>query len=186
MGTFGPNIGNTFISDGTLGTIAMTSPSNAQLSDNVYASAGLLLGQISNYLKVTNFNFSVPTDATITGITVNVERNATSLSAVSDSSVRMVKNDVISGDDRASASTWTTSDVVASYGSSTDMWGLSWTSADINSSTFGCVINAAASLAATVNIDQVTITVDYLGSNRPQSQGRRLTAAGLSQVENIS
>lgn len=186
MGTLGANVGNTFVSDGTLGTIAMTNPSNAQLSDNSYASAGLLLGQISNYLKVTNFNFSIPTDATITGITVNVERNATSLSAVSDNSVRLVVGGVISGDDKSSASTWTTSDVVATYGSSTDMWGLSLIPADINSSTFGVVINAAASLAATVNIDQVLLTVDYQGSNRPQLFGQRVTATGLSQTETVS
>lgn len=164
----------------------MTNPSNAQLSDDVYASAGLLLGQISNYLKVTNFNFLIPADAIITGITVNVERNATSLSAVSDNSVRLVKNNVISGDDKSSASTWTTSDLVATYGSPTDTWGLALTPSDVNSSTFGCVINAAASLAATVNIDQVMITIDYLGSNRPQTFSSRVTTSGLSQTEEVS
>lgn len=165
MGSLGPNVGNSFVSDGTLGTIAMSAPSNAQFSDDVYATCGLLLGQVSNYLKVTNFNFMIPMNSTITGVTVNVERNATSLSAISDSSVRLVKGGVISGDDKASPSAWTTSDLVATYGSSTDLWGLSLTPSDINDPNFGTVINASASLVATVNIDQVTIIVDYLGAN---------------------
>ena len=186
MGTMGPNIGSTFASDGTLGSIAIASPTNAQSSDNTYANAALLLGQISNYLKVTNFNFAIPTDATISGITVSVERNATSLSAVNDSSLRLVKGGVISGNDKASATPWTTSDVVATYGSASDLWGLTLTPSDVNASNFGVVINAAASLAATANIDQVTMTIDYQGSNRPQSQGRRVIATGLSQTEGVS
>jgi hypothetical protein len=165
MGSF-TNSGGTFISDGTLGGITVLNPTNAGTSDDSYATCALLLGQISNYLMVTGFNFAIPTDAIITGITVKVERNATSTSAITDNSVKLVKAGVISGNDKASGSTWTTSDVVATYGSASDTWGLSWTPADINSSNFGCVVSAIASLAATVNIDYISITINYTGSNR--------------------
>lgn len=168
MGTF-TNSGGTFASDNTLGAVAITNASNAQLSDNSYATSVLLLSQISNYLKVTNFNFTIPTDATITGITVSVERSSTVLNGTHDSSVKLVKGGTISGNDKASATQWPTSDGTATYGSATDLWGLSLTPADINSSGFGVVVAAVADLASTAQVDYVTITVDYQGSNRART-----------------
>lgn len=170
--------------DGSLGGVAVLNPTNALTSDDSYATCALLLSQISNYLMVTNFNFNIPLDATITGVTVNVERNATSTSAISDNSVKLVKGGVISGSDKASASTWTTSDVVATYGSASDLWGLSLTPSDINTSTFGCVISASAALAATVNIDYVFITIGYTGSNQSGNRVRNMSGGdGLSFSE---
>lgn len=183
MGTF-TNIGNTFANDATLGVVSITNASNAQLSDNSYATAVLLLSQISNYLKVTNFNFSIPTDATITGITASIERSSNTLNGTHDSSIKLVKGGSITGNDKASASQWPTSDAVVTYGSSTDLWGVTLTPTDINLSTFGIVISAVADLASTAQIDQVTITVDYLGSNRPASTTPRVqVGAGMSRNE---
>lgn len=166
MGTF-INGGNTFASDNTLGVVSITNPSNAQLSDDTYATSVLLITQVSNYLKVTNFLFGVPSDATITGVTLSVEKSGNTLNATVDSSVRLVKGGVISGNDKASASLWSTSDAVATYGSSTDLWGLTLTPADVNSSSFGFVINASATLAGTAQIDYVSLQIDYIGSNKP-------------------
>lgn len=168
MGTF-INTGGTFISDSTLGVVAITNPSNAQLSDNSYATSVLLITQISNYLKATNFNFNIPSDATINGITVSVERSSNTLNGTHDSSVKLVKGGVISGNDKASGSTWPTSDAVATYGSATDLWGLTLTPSDVNDSTFGFVIAPVADLASTAQIDQITIQVDYSGSNRAKT-----------------
>lgn len=182
MGTF-TNSGSSFTVDGTLGGITVLNPSNATGSDDTYATCGLLLGQISNYLMVTGFNFSIPLDATITGVTVKVERNATSTSAINDNSVKLVKAGVITGTDKASGAAWTTSDVVATYGSSTDTWGLSWTPSDINVSNFGCVISAIASLAATVNIDYVSVTIDYTGSNKAHNLLRSFNTGDISSSE---
>lgn len=184
MGTFGPNSGTTFASDNTLGAVAITNPSNAQFTDASYATSVLLGGQISNYLKVTAFNFGVPSDATITGITVSVTRHSTVGSTMNDSSVRLVKGGVISGNDKASATSWGTGDATVTYGSSSDLWGLSLTPTDVNISTFGVVINATAALAATVDIDSVLITVDYIGSNRPGNYGSRVQVGnGMSRNE---
>lgn len=166
MGTLGPNNAATLANDSLLGLIAMSNPTNAQLSDDAYVTAVLALGQTSQYLKATGFNFTIPLDAMITGITVEVERSATALSALSDSSVRLVQGGVISGDNKAAAGTWPTTDTYQTYGSATDLWGLSLTPADINASNFGVVFSAAAALAATLQIDHIRITVSYLGSNR--------------------
>lgn len=166
MGTLGPNAGGTFASDSTVGAIAITNPSNAGASDNSYATSVLLLGQITNYLKVTNFNFSIPLDATITGVTVSIEKSTTLSTSITDSSVKLVKVGTISGNDKASASQWGTSDAVSTYGSNADLWGLTLTPSDINNSGFGVCISAVAGLGATAQIDFVSITIDYLGSNR--------------------
>jgi hypothetical protein len=172
MGTLGPNSGGTFATDSLLGVVDWTGASNASISDGSYATSGLLLGQISRYLKVTNFGFTIPLDATITGVTVNVERSTTTLNATHDNSVRLVKNGDVSGDNKATVTQWPTSDAITSYGSSTDLWGLSLTPADINSSDFGVVISAVADLLGTAQIDHVTITIDYVGSNRGGNYGR--------------
>lgn len=167
MGTLGPNSGATFASDATLGIVAITNAANANLSDNAYATAVLLGTQTSQYLKCTNFGFTIPTDTTITGITVNVERNSTVGLTTTDNSVKLVKGGAISGNDKATGTTWPTSDAVATYGSATDLWGLSLLPSDVNASNFGVVVSAITTLAATASIDYVSITIDYLGSNKP-------------------
>lgn len=165
MGTF-INGGNTFSSDATLGIVAMSNPGNVILKDAVYATAVLLATQTSNYLKAMGFNFNIPSDATITGVTVTITKHSTVTATTTDGSVKLVKGGSISGNDKASAATWGTSDSDFSYGSSSDLWGLSLTPADINNSTFGIVINAVTTLAATISIDYISIQVDYIGSNR--------------------
>ena len=167
MGTLGPNTGGTFASDATLGVVAITNPASAQLSDNAYATAVLLATQTTQYLKATNFGFSIPLDATITGRTVNVERSSTVGSTTNDNSIKLVKGGTISGNEKATGTAWGTSDSVATYGSSSDLWGLTLTPADVNLSTFGVVVSAITTLAATAQIDMVSITIDYTGSNRP-------------------
>lgn len=184
MGTFGPNNGNTFASDATLGVVAITNPTNAQFTDATYATAVLLGTQISNYLKATNFNFTIPNDATITGVTLSVIRHSTVGSTLNDNSVRLVKGGIISGNDKASATSWPTSDAPATYGSSTDLWGLSFIPSDINSTSFGVVISAVTTLAATADMDSVFLTVDYTGSNKPGNELRQMKVGdGMSRSE---
>lgn len=181
MGSF-TNSGGTFATDSALGAVDWTTASNAGVSDNAYATSGLLLGQLSRYLKATNFNFNIPADATVRGITLSLEHSTNTLNATHDNSVRLVKGGTISGDDKASASLWPTTDATATYGSATDLWGLSWTPSDINSSDFGVVASAIADLAGTAQIDHVQLTVDYLGSNRIV-QRRTKTGNGMSASE---
>lgn len=166
MGTL-TSSGTIFASDATLGVVAMSSPSNAGSSDNSYVTAVLLLSQISNYLNATGFQFSIPLNATITGVTVSVERSSNTLNGAHDNSVRLVKAGTISGNDKASATLWPTADAIATYGSSTDLWGLTLTPTDVNQSSFGFVIDAIADLASTLQIDHVSMTIDYTGSNQP-------------------
>jgi len=166
----GPNSGSTTADDSSIGAIAWSTPSNALTQDDAYATASLTkVNQISHYLKVTGFGFSIPSSATIKGIAVEVDRFAstgTGGTRVSDNSIRLVKGGAISGDNKASASLWPSSDTdtYLSYGNSTDLWGLSWAPADINNASFGVAISAkkdGSNGNRNAYIDHVRITVYY-------------------------
>src|SRR6266852_7781622 len=116
MSTQGPFSAATAVDDATVGTIAISNPSNAGASDDSYTSAVLIIGQVTHYLKVTNFSFVIPTDAMIDGIVVEIERHTTVSTSITDNSVKLVKGDVISGTEKASASQWPTTDAYQTYG----------------------------------------------------------------------
>lgn len=107
------------------------------------------------YLKVSTFGFSIPTGATIDGIVVEVYRAG---SSTVDNSVKIVKGGSVTGTDKATGTAWSTSP--ATYGSSTDLWGTTWTAAEINASGFGVAVSAAES-AGQANLNHIRITVYY-------------------------
>lgn len=69
----GPYNPGTRINDVSGGSIAWTNPDNGAISDNTYAIA---TNGITNYLSVSDFGFSIPANANITGIELEVERKA--------------------------------------------------------------------------------------------------------------
>jgi Secretion system C-terminal sorting domain len=174
----GPNNPATAIDKSFGGSnFSFTNTGNVFVSDNNYASAAaafsiFLLSGKTDYLVATNFSFNlsgIPPTATICGISVAVERNATGiniLSSVEDNIVSLVKNNVVVGTNEAATTTgWTTSDVIITYGGSADLWGTTWTVADVISANFGVAISAKMagiiSLVPTANIDNIKITLYY-------------------------
>lgn len=115
----------------------------------------------TQYLKATNFGFSIPSDAIIEGIVVGIERRCIYSNSALDATVKLVKNNVIVGTNNASSAYWPSSSTVASYGSSSDLWGETWTYSDINSSNFGVVTSASGSPVNHVYVDYISITVYY-------------------------
>lgn len=186
MAAIGPVSGATFVDDATLGTISLANPGNALASDNSYVTWVLLLGQLGHYLKVTGFGLTIPADSVILGIQVDIEKSTTVGTSMTDQSVKIVQGGVIGGTELASASQWGTSDAYATYGSATALWGLTWTPADVNLSTFGVAIAPTCGLAATAQVDHVRVTVSYQGNNRPSSNDRRFQSSGLRTVERAS
>lgn len=182
MGTLGPNDGNTFANDGTVGTIAVTNPSNARLADNTYCTSVLLLGQITNYLKATNFGFTIPLDATVDGIVIEIEKSTTIATSITDNSVKIVKGGTVVGSELASATQWGTTDAYATYGTPTELWGTTWTPSDINGSTFGIVVSGIAALAATAQIDHIRVSVYYTGSNKAGNLSKNVKVSGGMSV----
>jgi len=79
--------------------------------------------------------------------------------------MRIVKGGAIGAIDRSTTTIYTTSDVVEAHGGTTDLWGETWTPADINDPSFGAAFAAtkASSLgrAHSVRVDHMPITVTF-------------------------
>ena len=174
--TSGPNNPSSAADDTSFGSYSWSTPSNVYTSNNSYASVTFPAGATgtdSYYLKVTGFGFSIPSGATINGIQVDIERYANyggTQRWVEDERVRIVKGGTImSTQDKAKTGTkWPVlaGEAYTSYGSSSDLWGETWTYSDINSANFGVAIAAERNGATTSNaviayIDHVRITVTY-------------------------
>lgn len=164
MASSGPNSGGTAVNDTGVGSKAWFSMTSVFASDNIYAGCSNIPPINSNYLKVTNFGFSIPSGSTIDGIEVKIERQSIPAGAV-DSHVKIVKGGTIGTTNKASATTWTTSDVIATYGGASDLWGESWSYSDINDSTFGMALAASHPVFSksghNLAVDHITIKVYY-------------------------
>ena len=166
--TLGPTSCATGANDATVGTIDWTNPGNACGAGN--ATISLTGTAVSHYIKATmGANaFAVPAGSTINGITVSVQRTGSSNGAnhMIDNSIKIVKGGTISGTDQSAGATWNASGETATFGSSSNLWGLSWTVTDINSSTFGVAVSGAGasgsgSKTITPSVTLISITIDY-------------------------
>jgi hypothetical protein len=154
------------------GGTPFTSPANAISSDNLYASATHCecCDMNTQCLTATNFGFSVPATATINGITVEIERRSSFNGHIYDNGLRLLKGGVEVGSNYMSAVQWSTTDTYTSYGGCSDLWGTTWTPADINAANFGLVF-ACIDYCPGMGfgspqsfIDHVRITVCYTNS----------------------
>lgn len=86
---------------------------------------------------------------------------------ITDSHVYLVKGGVVSGTDHASATVWPLGATVQTYGSSSDMWGLSLAPSDVNADDFGVALAADVG-AGHANIEDVEVTVYYNDNSNSQ------------------
>lgn len=86
-----------------------------------------------------------------------------SAGALEGNTVQLLKAGSPVGSNKASATTWGTTSSTVNYGSSADLWGTTWTAADLNASNFGLRFAAknVAAASATASLDWVTVTVTY-------------------------
>jgi hypothetical protein len=155
----------TIVSDPTVGTVPWTTPENAAATDEVNADAGALnTTTFSEYLKATNFGFSLPVNAIVRGIVATVTRTASSFAPL-DYRVRIVKGGVIGSEDKSTTAPWSTVGYeTATYAGKTDLWGETWTADDTNSADFGVAIAAKGSdgfFASNANVDHIQLTVHF-------------------------
>ncbi|HJS20460.1 MAG TPA: Ig-like domain-containing protein, partial [Anaerolineales bacterium] len=168
--TSGPNYPGTAATSGGTGD-AWAASSGTLVSalgadDDVTASVTLTTAASQN-LDMTNFGFSIPTDATINGISVEMNRWA-SAGNVSDDTVQLFKAGSLVGEDKAADGNWdTVTSTVVTYGGASDLWGTTWTPAEINASDFGVTLDLkrGGSNPRTANVDYVRITVTYTPAN---------------------
>ncbi len=159
----GPNSPGTVVSDAGLGSMIWASPGNASASDNVKTFASVGLGAPTQLLKATNFGFALPPTAIIKGIEVSVEKNS-AFADVTDNAVRIVKGGAFGATDRSDGAAWPAAPTEATiiYGSPTDLWGETWTVADINGAGFGAGISGGDGISGDLaQVDHIEITVYY-------------------------
>src|SRR3989344_2621301 len=159
-------------SDCALPCVDWTSSESANLSDDVYASIVINSNdsETTSYLKATGFGFNIPIEATINGILVEWEVASDEFFSdpTQDYAARIVKEGTIGSTDRSNATYWSiVEDTFLPHGSSSDLWGETWTPADINSSNFGAAIKAitASGGSSFPRVDSVRITVFYTSSD---------------------
>jgi len=182
-------LAGTVVDDASTGDVAWSNPDNAKVSDNVYAVAvlGIVAPFTSHWLKATDFGFSIPNDAIITGIVVGCEAKVNVAGWILDY-VRIVKGGIIKTSNKTLA-TYTPTESYKSTGSSSDLWGETWTPAEINASDFGVAISTYGGVIEyTISIDHIQMTV-YYTENRLTATGRitspsRLTAIGRLVASN--
>ncbi|MCC6336852.1 MAG: hypothetical protein IT380_23030 [Myxococcales bacterium] len=131
------------------------------MPDSTYASTRVLRpGDLSERLVVRNLGFMIRSDALIVGISVRVRRHG-SAAGIRDHLVRLLRPG--SGPIPATPTTWPTNPgAEVTYGG--DLWGTTWTPAQITDPAFGfelAVLNSAASTEAQPFVDFVEIAVQY-------------------------
>jgi hypothetical protein len=116
-------------------------------------------GYYSVYAKATNFNFAIPINATINGISLEIKKKKNGTDIIKDYGIKLVKGGVIVGADRSNDLDWPTTYTYISYGGASDLWGENWTPADINNTNFGMVI----SIINSTHLDQFSMGwVDHI------------------------
>ena len=160
----GPQAGSTAIS-ADRGGVDWVNPTNVYLSNN-YTYCSTVYDQESNWIKATNFGFSIPTGATINGITVTLKRLVEDGLAF-DIAARIVKNGSLTvGSSQPNPNNWTVISFESiTYGGPSDLWGTSWTAADINASYFGFALYAQQlsgnKFPINMYLKELKIKIDY-------------------------
>ena len=149
--TLGPNNPGVGSNVTGIGTEAWQNPAEITTPGSPYAS--VLLNRdfrYSNYLQASGYSFSIPPDAIITGIEVAIDHMSSGSSpSIYDNVVSLVKagenigESVLVGNNYASLIAWTKNHfTTVTYGSSNDLWGTTWTPAEINDPGFGVALAA--------------------------------------------
>jgi hypothetical protein len=164
----GPSNAGTGANVNGTGTISWVTAGGITADDSSFATAVLTTSATSEYLQGTNYGFAIPAGATINGITVTIGRMSSSNgggNSINDVDLNLLKAGVIVGGDKAVATDWPiTTITAASYGGTADLWGTTWTPAEINASNFGVslsVVNQSSSSTRTASVDYMQITVNY-------------------------
>jgi hypothetical protein len=165
----------------TPGNISADDAAEAQITATTYDSP-----DISFRLIAANLGFSIPTDATINGITVEIDRRSIIASSGVDFRVQLQDaSAALVGTNKASATIWPTSLTIATYGGAADTWSASPTPAMVNDPDFGVVLSVSANIAnADIGVDFIRVTVTYTPS--PNASVSASTVAGAATAPAVT
>lgn len=115
---------------------------------------------VTDDLQGATFGFAIPTNAVIDGIKLEMEVPASTRWFEAASFLKLQKAGSYVGNNKSG--TGSVSSNVYTYGGSTDLWGTTWTPAQINAAGFGFGFSAAFTSSPndfTIGVDYVRITV---------------------------
>ena len=151
-----------------VGTVAWTNPGTSQMTTRAMRHALSSAAPYPTYLSATNFGFAIPADNIINGIQVSdheAKQDSVSSPYIQDVVVSLIKGGAVTGNNKAATGTnWPTTMTSASYGRTSDLWGTTWTPADVNASNFGVVLSVQATpqhYSRTASVDYIQVTVTY-------------------------
>lgn len=177
----GPFCGKWISSDGSNGgTLRWSNPGSAQCDESAaMAQADIVSGyKYTQYLRLHNFGFSIPDDATIRGIEVVVIRKADKDNALVDRTVKLVKAGRSMGKNLRAPGLWEKDWTAAFYGGETELWGQDWTPVELNSKEFGVVLDVQLGADyGRPQIDEILVTVHY---DQPRGQMQSVSHSGGS------
>jgi len=147
-------------------SVAWANLDNVRVEDDMFArAAGVSGDEGTDVLTATGFGFTLPASAVVHGVEVTVRRQTSSLAdSLRDSVVKLLSGGTTGGGNRALTTTWQRPFTNVVYGGTTDLWGQSWTAAQVNDPSFG-VAMAARYVARSGNdharVDSVQMAVTY-------------------------
>lgn len=160
-------------SSGGTGT-AWVSVGDARIDDAVNSTCFLAAaGDTAELTAMGLAGISIPSTATILGIEAGVLKvgESTALLYI-DKTIKIVKGGTVQGNNKSAGAVWlfpgggnpVDPTDLTTYGSSTDMWGLALTPADITTN-FGFIIQATLSSGTfkTAQVDLMKMRITYLG-----------------------
>lgn len=149
------------LNNSNIGSVAWVNPERARLNDNQWAYTSLVTpsGKLtSNTLACLGFGLNIPQTATIKGVKVNIKRGYDpTKGSASDALVRLFLGATITSDDRAGSMPYNNGEGV--YGGSNDLWGKTWTPAQINNGAFGLAFVTTGNTF--VGVDGIIMSVYY-------------------------
>jgi len=176
--------GNTFPGTGAnnagIGATAWTNPTDI-VSDNA-TDASCTAAASSQYLVASNFGFTLPFNASITGITVRIEASESSSGTEALSGRLQDASAALFGSTK-SATISGTSKAVYTYGSSTDIWTLNGTTLTrdiVNDADFG--VRFWYTTSHNMLVDYVTVAIEY---NQGGGFFRSTSKSGNIKTQNI-
>lgn len=164
----------------TGGAVAWTNPGNAGASDDTYATSVITTATETHWLWGENAGFTtsdVPTGSTILGFEISFERKVlngpTGFSGQATTYYNAVKASALHGTQKTTVNTPTGSDTNEVVGGAADLWGGTFTDADVIATTTGVAIAFGDTLhnGVTISADDIQIRWYYTPPNTRRNGG---------------